>query len=146
MSQIAVKPVDIVSVKSNTSWLIEIKDYRQHRRTKAIDIADDVALKLQDTLAKLAVAARNANNMQEREHAQQALASRKWRVVLHLEQSPTPRRLWKNPIDPATLLLKLRTKTLKAIDAHPLICNRNKPQQQIPWTVCTLGLTKVNSL
>ena len=145
MSQIAVKSVDIVSVKSNASWLIEIKDYRQHRRTKAIDIADDVALKLRDTLAKLTVAARNGNDIQEREHAQQALASQKWRVVLHLEQSPTPRRLWKNPINPAALLSKL-SRILKAIDAHSLICNRNTPQQQIPWTVCTLGRTKVNSL
>ena len=139
------KAVDIVCVESNVSWLIEIKDYRQHPRTKAIDIADEVALKVRDTLAGLAAAARNANNMQEREHAKQALASQKWRVVLHLEQSPTSRRLWKNSIDPAALLSKLRTKILKAIDAHPLICNRNKPHPQIPWTVRALGRTKVNS-
>ena len=33
------KAVDILCVKGNTSWLIEIKDYRQHPRTNPSDIA-----------------------------------------------------------------------------------------------------------
>ena len=33
------KAVDILCIKGNTSWLIEIKDYRQHPRTNPIDIA-----------------------------------------------------------------------------------------------------------
>jgi len=129
------KAVDIVCVERRVSWLIEIKDYRRHPRTKTIDIADEVAEKVRDTLAGLAAAASNANESEERQHARKALASRKWRVVLHLEQSAAPRRLWRSPIDPAALLLKLRSRKLKAVDAHPLICNRNTPLPQIPWTV-----------
>ena len=33
------KAVDILCVKCNTSWLIEIKDYQQHPRTNPSDIA-----------------------------------------------------------------------------------------------------------
>ena len=72
------KAVDIVCVERNVSWLIEIKDYRQFPRTKAIDIVDEIAVKVRDTLAGLAAASRNANDDEEREHAQRALASRKW--------------------------------------------------------------------
>jgi len=129
------KAVDIVCVEHNISWLIEIKDYRQHPRTKAINIADEIVVKVRDTLAGLAAAATNANNVEERRRARRALASREWRVVLHLEQPAMPQRLRRNPIDPATILQKLRSKNLKAIDAHPLICCRNTPRHQIPWTV-----------
>ena len=33
---------------------MEVKDYRANRRTKAIDLADEIALKVRDTLAGLA--------------------------------------------------------------------------------------------
>lgn len=128
------KAVDIICVERNVSWLIEIKDYRQFPRAKAIDIVDEIAVKVWDTLAGLAAASRNANDVAEREHAQRALASRKWRVVLHLEQPRAPCRLWKNPVDSSALLLKLRSRQLKAIDAHPMICSRNAPCDRIPWT------------
>ncbi|MDE0418130.1 MAG: hypothetical protein OXI95_14510 [bacterium] len=129
------KAVDIVCVERDVSWLIEVKDYRRHPRTKAIDIVDEMAVKVRDTLAGLAAAARNANDIHERKHARRALASRTWRVVLHLEQSETPRKLWKNPVDSSSLLLKQRSRVLKAIDAHPIVCSRNSPCGQIPWTV-----------
>ena len=45
------KAVDILCIAGDTSWLIEIKDYRQYPRTKAIDIADELAMKVRDTLA-----------------------------------------------------------------------------------------------
>lgn len=48
------KSLDILAIGPHRSlWLIEIKDYRRHRRTKAIDIADEVAFKVRDTLAAL---------------------------------------------------------------------------------------------
>ena len=99
------------------------------------DIADELAMKVRDTLAGLASAAKKANEAHEREHARQALAKRRWSVVLHLEQSATARRLRPRAIDTAALLLKLRSKKLKAIDAHPIICDRNSPHHRIPWTV-----------
>lgn len=129
------KAIDILCVEGDKSWLIEVKDYRQHPRTKAIDIADELAIKVRDTLAGLASAAKKANQAHERQHARQALANRRWSVVLHLEQSATARRLRPRAIDTAALLQKLRTKKLKAIDAHPVLCDRNNLPHNIPWTV-----------
>ena len=130
------KAVDILCVKGNTSWLIEIKDYRQHTRTDPSDIADDLARKVRDTLAGLAAAAKVANDADQRELARKALATSKWRVVLHLEQPATVSRLRPRPIDPVTVMQKLRTKKkLKAIDAHPVICDRNTVPNYIPWKV-----------
>lgn len=139
------KAVDILCVECNTSrrerrmastaWLIEIKDYRQHTRKKCIDIADELARKVRDTLAGLAAAAKVANEADQCELARKALATSKWRVVLHLEQPATASRLRPRPINPATLLKKLRSKKLKAIDAHPVICDRSTVPSYIPWKV-----------
>jgi len=48
------RAVDILCVEGGVSWLIEIKDYRQYRRTKVIDIAAELASKVRYTLAGLA--------------------------------------------------------------------------------------------
>ena len=130
------RAVDIVCVSAKACWLIEIKDYRQHPRTKAIDLDQELATKVRDTLAGLASAAKNANDAGERQLAGKALArKREWRVVLHLEQPTTSRRLWRTPIDVAKLSQKLRSKALKAVDAHPIICDRDSRSNGIPWTV-----------
>ncbi|MYH15284.1 MAG: hypothetical protein F4149_08925 [Gammaproteobacteria bacterium] len=130
------KAVDIVCITADACWLLEIKDYRQDNRTKAIDIAQQLATKVRDTLAGLASAAKNANSTEERQFAHQAVASsRRWRVALHLEQPATPRRLWPTPIDQSNMLKKLRTKSLKAVDAHPVIYDRNTLPSKVPWTV-----------
>ena len=130
------KAVDIICFENDVSWLIEIKDYRHHRRTKAIDIADELAIKVRDTLAGLATAAKAANDGNERRHARKSLAAkRRWRVVLHLEQPTIPSRLRPRPIDHSALLLKLKTRKLKAVDAHPIVCDRSRPHSRIPWKV-----------
>ena len=129
------KAVDILCVEGDASWLIEIKDYRQHPRTNPIDIADELAIKVRDTLAGLAAAAKAASDPDQRELAGKALATGKWRVVLHLEQPATVSRLQSRPIDTATVMQKLRSKKLKAIDADSVICDRNRIPDDIPWTV-----------
>ena len=129
------KAVDIICIKSDTSWLIEIKDHRQHPRKKLIDIADEMAIKVRDTLAGLAAVAKAANDVDQRNLARQALKNRRWRVVLHLEEPATTRRLRKKATDPANLLLKLGTKKLKAINARPVICDQDNIPHYIPWTV-----------
>lgn len=42
--------MDLAFIEANTLWLIEVKDYRQHHRTKTIPLIDELAAKLQDTL------------------------------------------------------------------------------------------------
>jgi len=129
------RAIDILCVEEGVSWLIEVKDYRYHPRAKPTCIADELAIKARDTLAGLAAAANVAGNANEQRHAKDSLKSRKWRVVLHLEQPSTKSRLRPTPIDPASLLQKLRTRKLKAIDAHPIICDRTNPHASIPWSV-----------
>ena len=50
------KAVDILCLSDDATWLIEIKDYRKNPRLKLIDIGDEVAGKVRDTLAGLAAA------------------------------------------------------------------------------------------
>lgn len=60
------KAVDFICVSNGCCWLIEVKDYRQHPRTKPQELADEVAIKVRDTLAGLVAAKMNANNPSER--------------------------------------------------------------------------------
>ena len=128
------KGIDILCVDRDTSWLIEIKDYREYYRSKTTDISNEIANKVRDTLAGLAAAAKMANDANQRELAQKALATSRWKVVLHLEQSAEHRLRQKEPIDRKRLLFKLQTE-LKAIDARPIICDRSTAPRWIPWKV-----------
>lgn len=128
------KAVDIVCLSRNTGWLIEIKDYRQHKRTKLQDMGDEIAIKVRDTLAGLVAAKVNANNPDEKNFAKKALQSRAIRVVLHLEQPERHSRLFPRAIDPASVKQSLKQK-LRAIDAHPSIVNKNNLSADMDWTV-----------
>ena len=133
------KAVDILCVSGDAAWLIEIKDYRQHPRTKPSDIGDELASKVRDTLAGLAAASSNANSRDERALARRALQRRRWRVVLHLEQPSTRSGLWPQPCNAANVLSKAHRK-LKAVDAHPQILDREAMDREtkrpdVPWTV-----------
>ena len=128
------KAVDIVCLSRNTSWLIEIKDYRQHQRTKPQDIGDEVALKVRDTLAGLVAAKMKANEPNEKHFAKKALQSKYIKVVLHLEQPAKHSKLFPLAIDPVAVKQSLK-RQLKAIDAHPCIVNKNNLSVAMNWTV-----------
>ena len=129
------KAVDMLCIAGDTSWLIEVKDYRRHPRTKLIDLGGEVASKVRDTLAGLAAASANANRDDERRFARRALAKRRWRVALHLEQPNVKSRLRPQPFDVADVVSKLRSRRLKAVDAHPVVSSLNPPRAGIPWAV-----------
>ena len=115
------KAVDILCLAQDASWLIEVKDYRQHPRTKPSHLVDELASKVRDTLAGLAAASANASNEGEHTFAERALAKRRWRVVLHLEQqSVVTSPLRPQAINPANVLKKLHM-NLKAIDTQPIV-------------------------
>lgn len=128
------KAVDMICIVNDTTWLIEIKDYRQHRRTKLIDLGDEIAHKVRDTLAGLVAAKFNANDLEEKAFAKNALGSQMIKVVLHLEQSQKHSRLFPRSIDPVSVKQKLK-KQLKAIDAHPSIVNQYNLTANMDWTV-----------
>jgi hypothetical protein len=57
------KGVDVIAINNrNILWLIELKDYRRHPRKKVIDLAEEVALKVRDTLAGIMAAASAASS------------------------------------------------------------------------------------
>ncbi len=129
------KAVDILCLAQDVSWLIEIKDYRQHPRTKPSDLGGEVASKVRDTLAGLAAASANANDKGEQALAERALAKRRWRVALHLEQqSVATSPLRPQAINLANVLKKLRM-NLKAIDTQPMVVSLQRPGSGTPWTV-----------
>lgn len=128
------KAVDILCLAGKAAWMIEVKDYRRHRRTKPSCLSAEVAAKVRDTLSGLAAASVNANERCEQAMARQALAKRRWRVVLYLEQPNVRSRLRPRPIDPAHVKQKLKG-SLKAIDAHPEVADRERPPAGAPWTV-----------
>ena len=129
------KAVDILCLAQDVSWLIEIKDYRQHPRTKPSDLGDEVSSKVRDTLAGLAAANANAANKDEQTFAEHALAKRRWRVALHLEQPPVANlRLWPQGISLVNVLEKLR-RNLKAVDTQPMVVSLQRPGSGTPWAV-----------
>ncbi len=60
------KGVDILAIHRRILWLIEVKDYRKYPRIKAIDLAEETAIKARDTLAGLMSAAVNAMNEEKK--------------------------------------------------------------------------------
>lgn len=128
------KAVDIVFADSDAAWLIEVKDFRQHPRTKPQQLGEEVAHKVRDSLAGLAAAAANANDQDEKRLAHKLLQKRRWRVVLHLEQPAKTSRLRPKAIDRANVLMSLK-KLLKPIDAHPHVVDRNNLHRDMSWTV-----------
>lgn len=115
-----IKAIDVIGVVGRTAWLIEVKNYRIHVRTKPKELDEEVAAKVCDTLAALLPIKVNAASDEEREFAQQVLACNRIRVVLHLEQPAKHSRLRPRAIDPASVLQKLKGR-IKAIDPHPLV-------------------------
>lgn len=130
------KALDILAIDENqTLWLIEVKDYRQNKRTKPIDLADEIALKVLDTLVSLLPAKFStlSNEPSEKEFAKLALQIKEIRIVLHLEQVEKHSKLHKSAIDPAIIKEKLRKK-FRAIDPHPLVVDMEN-MQSLKWQV-----------
>jgi hypothetical protein len=124
-----VKAVDILAVAPDrTVWFIEVKDYRHHPRTKPIELADEVACKVFDTLAALLPARIHGNVGQETTVASAALQGCALRVVLHLEQPARHSKLFPRAIDPANVRMKLR-QLVKPIDPHPLVVETHQSAQ-----------------
>lgn len=128
------KAIDILAVEGNTCiWTIEIKDYRQHRRTKTIELPEEVALKVRDSLAALVAARANATDDEEKQLASAALLCSRLRVVLHLEQPTRHSKLFPRGIDPAKVKQRLK-QLIKAIDPHPLVLEISQ-MKGVAWTV-----------
>lgn len=117
------KAVDFLVSKNGEIWLIEVKDFRQHKRTKTIDLADEVALKVRDTMAGLVSAKFLAGDAGEANASKAALCCKRLRVAFHLEQPSQPSRLFPVSVNPALVKMKLR-QILRFADPHAEVFHR----------------------
>ena len=131
------KGVDFIVIEGQQLWLIEVKDYRRHPRTKPIELVDELALKVRDTMAGLLSAAVNAADSGEKKLAKKAIRCKRLRVALHLEQPTKHGKLFPKSVDPAKLLQKIRQKSgVRFADPHPKIFDKS----EIPSALTSLGL------
>lgn len=138
------KAVDILLLDpSSCSWLLEVKDYRQFQRTKTVDLGDEIAGKVRDTLAVVAGAQHHASDPAERDFSRRFIQSRRIRVVLHLEQPSTHSKLFPRAINPADVCQRLR-QLLKPIDPHPQVVEIGS-MSGIAWDVAILPTAGLSS-
>lgn len=127
------KAVDFVAQDpSDTLWLVELKDYRVHPRTKTIDIVDEVAVKVRDSLAGILAAARWHSDHVRQADARRHIGAKRLRVVLHLEQPKAHSKLFARKYDISRLQQKLKS-IVKVVDAHPLVVELGCTD--LPWTI-----------
>jgi hypothetical protein len=139
-----VRAVDIVARDAEaTLWLLEVKDYRLSPRTKAIGLADEVALKVRDSLALLVAAAVSASEPKERSFARDALKRERICIGLHLEQPKQHSKLFPRVIDPADVLQKLK-QLVRSIDPHPRVFELGT-NVTAPWVVSSGGPSPTSS-
>lgn len=128
------KAVDFIAFdpKKSELWLIEVKDYRAHRRTKKIDLVDEVTQKVLSSLACLLAMRANAAVAEEQNFAALATKQVRLKVALHLEQPDKDSKLFPQVVDPANIRIKLRQK-VRAVDSKAEFSSiafcRN-----VPWT------------
>jgi hypothetical protein len=129
------KAVDfIVKDTDSCMWLIEVKDYREHRRTKTLTVWDEMATKVRDSLAGL-LAAKYANGHDHQSEAVELIKAKKLRVVLHFEQPPKTSKLFPRAFNLQDIQAKLRSKRyLKAIDPHVLVID-SQSKSRVAWSV-----------
>ena len=128
------KAVDILCYSGDRAWLIEVKDYRKFSRTRAVDLAQEIATKVRDSLAGLVAAQSNANTADEQRFARRFLRARQIYVVCHLEQPFHVTRLRPQAIEPDKLKDQLR-RLLRAVDPHPAVMDRTHRMVSVPWQV-----------
>ena len=129
-----IKSMDVIAVSTDgIAYLIELKDYRIHRRAKPTSISSEILDKVIYTLAMILPASINASDESEKSLSKLTIKSTKLRIVLHLEQPLKHSKLYPRAIDPADVTQKLR-QILKPIDAHPVVTEMGQ-MRGLPWTV-----------
>ncbi|WP_291320987.1 hypothetical protein [Desulfonatronospira sp.] len=131
------KAVDFAAVcpePQNILWLVEVKDYRVHRRTKIVDLPLEMALKVRDSLAGIAAGRFQADDHDEKHIAEKALRTQKLRVALHIEQPLKHSKMFPRAIDPSKVYQKLKS-LIKSIDPHPVVVDRSNCHALGGWRV-----------
>ena len=132
------KAVDFIAFGNQELWLIEVKDYRLHARTKSTDLYLEIASKVRATLAGLLAitATNNPSGDSETKSIAQSIFKRSYqlRIALHLEQPIQHSKLFPQVIDPKTARDKLRQQ-LRSVDPHALVGDKTFFNAQHRWGV-----------
>ena len=128
------KAMDFAVIIRSILWLIEAKDYRQYRRTKPVDLPDEIAEKVRDTMAGLFSAKVHAVNPDEKNAAAAALKCNRIRIGVHLEQPKKSSKIFPKAVDPAKLLQKLKSRVGFA-DPHPKVFDMGSIPSDLGLTV-----------
>ncbi len=129
------KAVDFVAAFDGVVWFIEVKDYRANPRQKPSEVFDEVAMKVRDTLAGLKVLSVRDSDSQERDDARHILAnSKRFRVVLHLEQPKQTSKLFPQTIDWKNARDQLR-RVMRTMDPHSLVGDQTRLNGLVAWSV-----------
>jgi hypothetical protein len=132
------KAMDAVALAADgTLWLIELKDYRRHLRSKPTSVFAEVAAKVRATLAGLATARTRANDQDEQRLARLAMGCQRIRVALQLAQPVKPSRLFPQVVDPIDAEIQLR-REVRAIDPHALCAAGAIIDPRLPWASVTI--------
>lgn len=129
------KAVDFVAMDpaGDSVWLIELKDYRVHKRTNTTPLPDEIAIKVRDTLAGLFAAAKYDPHHAHAADARRSLQAKRIRVVLHLEQPQHHSKLFGSSFDRAGVQQKLK-QLVRPIDPHPVVIDIGT-QHLVPWSI-----------
>ncbi len=127
------KETDFVLKSDDGEWyLLEVKDYTTDRRTKPLDLVEELSIKVRDTLSLLMAGA--ANDPTESNGVGAFCRSggmpSKIRVVLHLEQPSKSSRMFPGVALEANLLTKLK-KSFRCVDSHPRVVSTDS--SNVPW-------------
>jgi hypothetical protein len=131
------KAVDFLAIdRERNLWLIEVKDYREHVRTKTEELWNQVAIKVRDTLAGLYAAKIDKAHVNN-PYAGIALTTSKFKVVLHLEQPVQHSKIFPRKFISANVQNKIK-QLIKPIDAHPKVIESSQ-MRGVAWSVRSLG-------
>lgn len=132
------KAVDFLAQDpQGTLWLVELKDYRVHPRTKPIDVVDEVALKVRDSLAGLFAAATWPSHHDRAPDARRHLGAKRIRIVLHYEQPRIHSKVFPRTHDLSRLQQKLK-QLVRVVDAHPLVVDLGSAAV-LPWSLASVA-------
>lgn len=129
-----IKGVDILAISPDKKlWLIEAKDYSQHKRTKPISIEEEVYCKVFDTLALLLPAKYEAEDHDERQIASLSFNNKQIRVVCCYE---TSKNISENNARQQLALYTQKFKQIfKIISPRVYVVNSRCMSPTFAWTV-----------
>jgi len=135
------KAIDILAVKGNTGYLIEIRDY-SHPDTqdkKLIDLIEGILNKVISTLAAILPMRNNASIDSEKDIATLFSKTNEIKIFLHIELPPPESALEQSSWSHQKIQMKLKNR-LRAIDTDPQVVAKQYPDK-FPWKVTEIAIS-----